>query len=154
MAELSLDHVERDAFASHLDRVRVSELVWREASANSGSHREVTQCAAGCGRRPRPTLCLTVDDAQQGADAQRHAEVEPRLHLLPCPSVHADLAALAALAAAHENRSAGAIKIAFGQRERLGDPKTGSPEQDDQRPRAQATRAIACAAHHRDDLLH
>ena len=36
VAELSLDHDERDALAGHLNRVRVSELVWGESAADSG----------------------------------------------------------------------------------------------------------------------
>jgi hypothetical protein len=37
VAELTLDHVERDPFACHLDGVSVSELVRREAPPDTGS---------------------------------------------------------------------------------------------------------------------
>jgi hypothetical protein len=36
VSELALDHVEGDAFAGHLDGVRVAELVWCESSADAG----------------------------------------------------------------------------------------------------------------------
>jgi hypothetical protein len=49
------------------------------------------------------------------------ADLEPRFEMLPAPSVHADLAALAALAAAHENRATTRVKIAFRQRKRFAD---------------------------------
>jgi hypothetical protein len=53
-----------------------------------------------------------VHDAQQSADRQRGAQVQPWLDLLPAPAVHADLAPLAALAASHEDRAGAAVKIA------------------------------------------
>ncbi len=43
MPELALDHVERDAFTSHLDRVRVAELVGREATPHACLGREAAE---------------------------------------------------------------------------------------------------------------
>ncbi|MDX6410337.1 MAG: hypothetical protein QOE13_3408 [Gaiellaceae bacterium] len=43
MAELALDHVERDAFARHLDRVRVTELMRGEAAPDAGADGEAAQ---------------------------------------------------------------------------------------------------------------
>ena len=57
---------------------------------------------------------------------------EPGLKLLPCPVVHPDLAAAAALAAAHEQRSAPPIQVGFPERERLVNPQAGAPEHYDQ----------------------
>jgi hypothetical protein len=42
MAELALDDDERDAFVGHLDRVRVPELMRREAAPDSGRRCSVT----------------------------------------------------------------------------------------------------------------
>jgi hypothetical protein len=40
VAELPLDHVERHAFSSHLNSVRVPKLMRREATPHAGSDRE------------------------------------------------------------------------------------------------------------------
>jgi hypothetical protein len=52
--------------------------------------------------------------------------------LVPRPGVHADFAALAAFAAAHEDRAAGGVKVALGERERFVDTQAGAPEHHDQ----------------------
>src|SRR4051794_27394803 len=80
--------------------------------------------------------------------------LKPRLHLLPTPAIHADLAALAALATTHEHSTGRDVQIAFGERERLADAQPGTPQQHDKRPRSEPKRGHAGAAHHRDDLLH
>jgi hypothetical protein len=95
----------------------------------------------------------TRDDAQKRADRQLASELEPRLQLLPCPTVHADFAPATALAAPHEHRAAGLVEIAFGQLERLVDPEPGSPEDHDQGPHPAAVRPVARSAHDGDDFL-
>jgi hypothetical protein len=75
-----------------------------------------------------------VDDAQKRADRERHSEFEPRLELLPCASVHADLAPATALASPNEHRSATWVEVGFSQVERLADPQPRPPQDDDQRP--------------------
>jgi hypothetical protein len=55
-----------------------------------------------------------VDDAEECADGHLLAELQPWVELLPSPSVHPDLPALAALAAAHENRAAISVQVALG----------------------------------------
>jgi hypothetical protein len=62
-----------------------------------------------------------VDDAEQRADRKPGAQSQPRRELLPRPRVHADLAALAAFAAANEDRAACGVKIALGERECFAD---------------------------------
>ena len=75
------------------------------------------------GRRfPPPSGGWSVDHAQQRADRQLTADLEPRVELIPCPAVHPDLSALAALAAPHETSPAGAIEVALLERERFADP--------------------------------
>ena len=71
----------------------------------------------------------------------------------PRPVVHADLAAAAALAAAHQQRSAARVQVGFGQRERLMDAQAGAPEHDDQPAQPAAMDAVAGGAHDGDDLL-
>src|SRR5215217_8338519 len=102
----------------------------------------------GGGGRPRPSAPGVVDDAQQGADRQLDPGLKPRLELLPGPVVDADLAAAAALAAAHQQRSA-----SRGERERLVNAQAGAPQHDDQAAQPAAVDAVAGVAHHRDDFL-
>src|SRR5215213_146816 len=90
------------------------------------------------------------DDAQQRADRQLPSQLEPRLQLFPRPTVHADFASATALAAPHEQRAAYLIEIAFGELERLVDPESGSPEDDDQRAHSSAVRPVARGAHDGD----
>jgi hypothetical protein len=70
VAQLALDDVERHAFAGHLDGVRVSKLMWREAPSDGGADGERAQCRAGSGRRPGPSRRWAVDDTQQRTDRQ------------------------------------------------------------------------------------
>jgi hypothetical protein len=79
--------------------------------------------------------------------------LEPWVELFPTPAVHADLAALAALAAPHQDRATGTVKIALRQRERLADPQARAPEHDDQAAQSVSGRAVAGCAHDPDDLL-
>jgi hypothetical protein len=111
VAELPLDHVERHAFSSHLNSVRVPKLMRREATTHAGSDRELAKGFANSRGRPRATLRRTVDHAKQGPDAQGDAEAQPRVDLVPCPPIHADLASLAAFASADENRAAVLVEV-------------------------------------------
>ena len=65
VAELALDDNQRDAFAGHLDGVRVSELVRRERAPHSRRGGGAAQFGAGRGRRPVAPARPTVNDAQQ-----------------------------------------------------------------------------------------
>lgn len=55
VAKLTLDHVQWDALAGHLDRVSVAELVWSEPATYPGSHRQPPELAANARRAPRRT---------------------------------------------------------------------------------------------------
>lgn len=107
--------------------------------------------AVAFGRRELQLVALEHRDgaADEGTKHVGRQELEP----LPRPGIHADLTALAALAAAHEDRAAAAIKVTFGERERLTDPQPRPPQHDHQRAHPQPLRTRACAAHHADDLL-
>jgi hypothetical protein len=52
MAELALDDDQWHAFARHLDGVRVTELVWREAPSHSGRGGGAPQLGVRRGGRP------------------------------------------------------------------------------------------------------
>lgn len=53
--------------------------------------------------------------------------LHPGAKLLPAPFVHADLSALAGLAAADEQSAASRVEITLGQAQDLGDPKPRPP---------------------------
>ena len=52
VTELALDHVERHALSCHLDRVRVSQLMGREAATNASLRSEDTKALADSPARP------------------------------------------------------------------------------------------------------
>jgi hypothetical protein len=86
VAELALNDDQRDAFARHLHRVRVAQLMRGEASPHTGPRGDAAQfgtCTAGS---PWASAGAPVDDAEQRTDGQGDAGVEPRLELLPAPS--------------------------------------------------------------------
>ena len=112
MPDLALDDVQRHALAQQLQRVRVPQLVRREAPAHAG---------AGGRGMPRATLRAAVDHAQQRPDRHRLARLQPRLELFEAPVVHADFAALSAFAAADEHGTAPAVEVELGQIERFLD---------------------------------
>jgi hypothetical protein len=49
VSELSLNDVERNAFASHLDGVCVAKLVWAKAATDAGVGGQVSESVAGGG---------------------------------------------------------------------------------------------------------
>ena len=138
---------------SEFERVRVAQLVRREAPAHAGAGGAPAQRGARRRGVPRPAARAAVDDAEQRPDRHRLARLQPWLELLEAPVVHADLAAAAALAAAHEHRAAPRVEVELGEIERFLDAQPGAPEHDDQPAGASAMYAVAAAAHDRDDLL-
>jgi hypothetical protein len=74
--------------------------------------------------------------------------------LFPRPRVHADLAALAALAATDENRAARRVEVALGQPQRFVDAQPGAPEHDEWSAQTKSVGTVArgCSrAGRRDD---
>src|SRR5215210_351667 len=112
--------------------MRVAELARRKAPTHPGLAGDAAQFRAGGAGCPRPSACRTVDDAEQRPDRQPDPRLEPWFELLPRPVVHPHLAAPAALAAPHQQRTAPRIELGLGERERLTDPQTSAPEHDDQ----------------------
>ena len=110
MAELALDDDERHAFSGNLDRVGVAQLVRRKAAPDAYRGSGPPQLCAGGGGRPVVAASCAVDDAQQGSDGKLVSQLEPGVEFVPAPSVHADLAAAPALAAADQERAAALIE--------------------------------------------
>jgi hypothetical protein len=102
VSELALDDDQRHAFAGHLDRVCVAQLVRSEASANAGSRRGASELSACSTGRPRASAGASVDDAEQRTDGQRDPRGEPWVEFLPPPVVHPDLAASPSFAVTDE----------------------------------------------------
>jgi hypothetical protein len=153
MPELPLDDHERHALAGHLDGVGVPELMRGEPAANAGLFGGPVELGADPGWCARTSACRASKDAEERADRQAGADLEPGLELVPCPAVHSDLATFASLAVPDEDRAAIMIQVGFGERERLTDSKTGAPEHDDQTAQTKTIGIVSRRSHHGDDLL-
>jgi hypothetical protein len=70
-----------------------------------------------------------VDHAQHRADRKLIADLEPGVKLVPCPAIHSDVSALAALSTPDEHSAAGTVEVALLKRERFADPESGTPQQ-------------------------
>jgi hypothetical protein len=129
------------------------ELMRREASAYPGSSSGSVQLSADAGRCPRMTAGRAAQDAEQCADWNRGAQLQPWAQLLPRPAVDADFTAFAAFSTADQDRPAVRVQVAFAQSECSADAQAGAPEHDDQASLADGVGVIAGGVHHRDDLL-
>jgi hypothetical protein len=120
--KLTLDHDERSAFVRHLDRMGVAQLVWREPPSHTRRAGSMVQLLARRRRLPPATSRRSVDHTQHRADRKLATDLEPRIELLPSPTIRSDLAALAALATPDEYGAARSVQIALLQRQRFADP--------------------------------
>jgi hypothetical protein len=153
MTELALDHDQRDALVRHLHGVRVAELVGREPAADPGSDSGVVQLSADSGRSAWAPACRAAQYAEQAADWQVPAELEPGIEVQPGPAVHPDLTPLIALAVTDRQGTAPGVEVGFVESERLADSQPGAPEHDDDPAQPDAVGSLAGGSHHRDDLL-
>jgi hypothetical protein len=64
MAELALDHDQRDSLARHLNRVRVPQLMECEPATESGGNRGVVKLFTDADRGARPAACRPTHDAE------------------------------------------------------------------------------------------
>ncbi len=128
----------------------VPELMGREPTPDT---------CCGCGpvqlrANPRWTAAAatggTVQDAEERSDRQGLAQLDPGLQLLPRPAVHPDLAAFAAFALAHEDRTASWVKVRFGKCERLADSQAGAPQHDDERTESDSVEGFPGIRQHQD----
>ena len=77
----------------------------------------------------------------------------PGTQLFPTPIIHADLAALTALAVTHEQGSAALVEIALGEFESFRDAQPSTPQNDDEAAHPITVDASAGVAHHSNDFL-
>src|SRR5207253_5158789 len=124
-----------------------------EPPPNAGFAGRVMELFARSRRLPTPAGSRPVNHAQQCADRELSADQEPWVELLPCPTVHPSLAALAALPMPDEHSATGAVEVALLESERFADPKPGAPEQHNQRAKPVPVVAVTDTTHHGDDLL-
>ena len=107
----------------HLDGVGVPELVGCEPAPDSGGQRGAMQLGTDAGWRAWPPAGRAAQNAEERADRQGPAQLEPGVELLPRPAVHPDLPPATALAGTDQHGAALAVKIGLSQRERLADPQ-------------------------------
>jgi hypothetical protein len=122
VAELTLNQDQRNSLVRHLDRVCVTQLVWRETAPHASPGGRLVRLLAGGGRFPAAPCRRAMDHAQHRAGSELAADLKPRLELLPRPTIHPDLATLAALPAPDKDGAAGPVQIALLERERFADP--------------------------------
>ena len=85
VSELALYDDERDSFVGHLYCVGVPQLVWRESAPDASFGSRMMQLFARGRWFPPPASRRAVDHAQQRADRQLTADLEPwvELRLIP-----------------------------------------------------------------------
>jgi hypothetical protein len=116
---------------------RAISTAWAWRRWCGAKHRRTPALRATCRSSERAAAAAravrawAVDDAEQRPDGQLDQRPQPRRELPPGPVVHADLAAAAALAAPHQQRTAPPIELGLGECERLVNAKAGAPQHDD-----------------------
>jgi hypothetical protein len=93
----------------------------------------MVQLLACRGGLPPASGGRSVDDAQHRTDRELATDLQPRIELLPRPTIHSDLTALAALPTPDEYGAARSVQIALLERQRFADSQSGAPEQNDER---------------------
>ena len=97
MPELALDHDQRKTLVRHLDRASVPQLMRRKPAPYTGGGGMVQCLRAAEASQRRPAVGPWITHTAR-PDWQLAADFEPRVELLPSPSVHADFAPHAAFA--------------------------------------------------------
>src|SRR5437763_8490684 len=118
MPELALYDQERDPLAGHLQSVGVPELVGCEPAADSGGQRGLMQLGTDASRRAWPSAGRAAQNAEERAERQGPAKLEPGVELLPRPAVHPDLPPATALAGTDQHGAALVVRIGLSQRQR------------------------------------
>jgi hypothetical protein len=112
------------------------------------------QLGTDAGRRAWPPAGRAAQSAEERADRQGPARLEPGIELLPAPAVHPDLAPATTLSRTDQNGAAMAVKLGLSQRQCLADPQPGTPEHDDHAAQPHRLRSVPRGSHYGDDLLH
>ena len=86
--ELPLDH-QRDPLARHLDGMSMAELMRREPAPDSGRPGGAAQLHANPGGGASAAARGAMEHAEQSADREEGANLEPRLKVLSGPAVAA-----------------------------------------------------------------
>jgi hypothetical protein len=115
VSELTLNHNEWDALVRHLDRMSVPQLMRRKPTPDTRGAGGVMQLFSRGRRLPPPTGGRTVNHAQQRPDRKLLTTLEPRVKLLPGPTIHTDFASLSALPTPDKHRAAGSVEVGLLQ---------------------------------------
>jgi hypothetical protein len=94
-----------------------------------------------------------VNYAQHRADRKLATDLQPRIELVPCPTVHPNFSALAALPTPDKYSATRTVEVALLERERFADPQPGAPKQHNQRSESVTFGAVTDRAHHGHDLF-
>jgi hypothetical protein len=114
---------------------------------------DASQLRADSSGRPRPSPRGSLNDAEQVPDGKDSALRRPGTQLSPAPIIHADPAALTALAVPHQQGAAALVEIALGEVESFRDTQPSTPQNDDQPTQTITVDANARVAHHSNDFL-
>src|SRR4051812_13726401 len=95
----------------------------RRTPARAARRCHAARAAEACHARPQLRPLITQNSGPTGIVSR----AQPWLELRKAP-VHADLAAPAAFAAAHQHRAASRVELEFTEIERFLDPEPGPPE--------------------------
>src|SRR5918994_2856074 len=106
----------------------MAQLVRGEAAPNASLRCDTAEVVARGSGCPGSPARLAVDHAEQRAHRHLDPAGAPGPELVETRFIHADLAPLAALPLADEDRAAAWVKVWFGQRHRLADSEPGPPE--------------------------
>jgi hypothetical protein len=128
-------------------------MVWSKPPSHACGCGRVMQLFARGRRFPTSSGGRSVDHAQQCADRKLAADLQPGIELVPCPTVHPDLSALAALFHTGPVPRRGCGRGRSLERQRFADPQSGTPQQHNQRTKSLTLGAVTDRAHHRDDLF-
>lgn len=83
----------------------------REAATDAGPHGQAPKLGARRGGRPGTSGRGSADHAEKRPYRQLHPQLQPGVQLPPSLIVHSDLAALASLAVADQERAASRLEV-------------------------------------------
>jgi len=128
-------------------------MMGRKPASHPRPGGEVAKLSAHRGGTPRPAAGRPADLAEQRSRRKSGPVRCPLGQDRPSPGVHPYLATPITLPVPDQQTPSPLVQVSLGERERLIDPHTGSPQHDDQTSHPPAVTIVSGLAHHRDDLV-